>query len=415
MKKIATLVGSAALLAAAFVPAIAATNECVNSTTGPFSNNTCTIKNTDVITVNNVNDAQIKNYVTSNSNTGYNEASLNTLGGTIKTGDATNNTTVSSVANINTTNITSALGAASNRGENSITGPYSNNSAWIENEQRINLYNSNTATVKNNVDADSNTGYNKANTNTGPASVDTGDAWLGLLVNTHVNDNYNDIRGSAGGTGTNVAENLTTGPFSNNDVAIYNRFLANVTNVNDLQVKNYVDAGANTGYNEAKTNTLGGDIFTGDAAAGVGVNTEGNINTTRIAMALGGFNNYGSNSVTGPDGSGKDPSVWIENTREVTVDNWNNKCESHNADRIDKPLWSRWFGRDGGSDNLSEDHEGECNPDNLGVLNNVDSYSDTGYNLSNTNTGGGSVEAGFAELLQQVLVHMNDTLTEILP
>ena len=119
-------------------------------------------------------------------------------------------------------------------------------------------------------------------------------------------------------------------------------------------------------------------------------------------MALGGFTNHGENSVTGPDPDDEqDPKVWIENKREVVVDNWNNKCESHNADDLE--WWNPWKHR-----------KEECNPDNIGVFNDVEVDSETGDNEANTNTGGGSVMSGFAELMQQVLVHMNDTLTEIL-
>lgn len=417
MKKLATLVGSAVLLAVTIVPALAAGNNCENSTTGPLSNNTCTIINKDKVIVNNVNDAQIVNKVSTNANTGYNSASMNTLGGSITTGNATSNVTVGNVANINTTNVTAGLSAnGGNNGSNSITGPMSNNTIWLENKQRVEINNSNTATVFNKVDVDSNTGYNAANTNTGPASVTTGDARLGLRVDTHVNDNYNLIQGSAGG-GSNTAENMTTGPLSNNTVSIFNKYKAIVNNVNDLQVKNFVDAEANTGYNEAKTNTLGGSIDTGDSDAGVGVDTEGNINTTRVAMAMGGFDNNGSNSITGPGGEGPDPSIYIENTRKVEVNNLNNKCESHNADDRfgGRDHHHRGYGEYGtyGDDEHDDDKE-ECDVNDLGVFNFVESVSDSGNNAANTNTGGGGVVAGFAGLIEQVLTHLNDTLTEIL-
>src|SRR3990167_1680843 len=201
MKKFATLIGSAALLGLSLVPAIAATNDCSNSTTGPFSNNTCSITNSDTITVNNVNDARIRNDVDAKSNTGGNSTSYNTLGGSIVTGDATSNVTVSNVANINTTNITAALAAASqNSGSNSLTGPVSNNVARISNSFTADVYNSNQADVKNEVEVKSNTGNNDADYNTGPASITTGDAWLGLLVNNHLNDSLTAIRGGAGGS-----------------------------------------------------------------------------------------------------------------------------------------------------------------------------------------------------------------------
>ena len=129
MKKITTFLGAAALLAATLVPAFAAGNNCGNSTTGPFSNNTCTVNNSSNVTVNNVNDDKIVNNVRTVSNTGGNSASYNTLGGAITTGNASSNVTVSSIANINTTNVTAGFGGGSSSGVNEITGPYSRNNA----------------------------------------------------------------------------------------------------------------------------------------------------------------------------------------------------------------------------------------------------------------------------------------------
>lgn len=411
MKKFATIIGSAALLVSAIVPAIAATNDCSNSTTGPFSNNTCTIVNKDTIKVNNVNDAKITNNVSAKSDTGHNSASYNTLGGSINTGDATTNTTVSNVANINTTNITTAYaGGAHNLGGNSITGPYSDNTSKTVNKFSADVYNSNTAEVNNNVDTRSKTGYNDANYNTGPADINTGEAWVGTTVANHVNDSLTRILGGAGGNGSNEAENSTTGPFSNNTVSLRNTLNVDVNNVNDMYVRNNVDADANTGHNDANKNTLGGSIDTGDAFAGVGVDTEGNINSTLIAM--GGFtSNHGENSITGPGGEGDPNVVKIENKRDITVDNWNNKCESHNAD-------------DQLGENGHHDYEWSglfnrfvrkgCDVNNIGTFNNVDVSNSTGYNDADKNTGGGEVESGMADLWQQVLTHMNDVLTEIL-
>ena len=325
------------------------------------------------------------------------------MGGAIRTGNATTNVTVANVANVNTTNITAALsGSASNIGGNLITGPFSDNRSFITNNFIADVYNSNTASVKNDIEVESETGDNNADYNTGPAMIDTGNAWTSLLVGTHVNDSMTNILGGAGGLGRNFAENSTTGPFSNNTVALSNTFVAQVANVNDLQVRNKVEVEAETGDNSANKNTLGADILTGNAFAGAGVDTQGNINTTLIAM--GGFaDNEGSNNVTGPNGSGDPNDVFIDNTRVVQVDNWNNKCESHNADRLDYPLWwSRW------------NHKSEgCDPENLGVLNDVEVESETGDNESDYNTGGGAVDTGWAEVWQQVLTHLNDVVNDI--
>jgi hypothetical protein len=404
MKKIAILTNSIALFAVTLVPAFATTtvngNSCTNSTTGPLSSNSCTIKNDSDVKVNNVNDAVIKNDVTAKSNTGGNEASMNTLGGKIVTGDAKLSASVTSVANVNTTKITGGPSASGNVGGNAITGPMSNNIVWIDNNRNVDVWNSNTASVENEIDAKANTGDNEANLNTGLASVTTGNSLLGLTVGTHVNDSLTEIAAGAGGTGGNFAENSTTGPLSMNSVTIKNRSRVDVDNVNDMVVKNEVNAKSNSGDNEAKKNTLGGDITTGSAKAGVGVDTEGNLNDTEITLAMGAFANQGSNSVTGPGGTSDDPRIWIENNQDITVDNWNNKCKSHNADRL------------GDLNDNFRPIKG-CDVSDIGVFNDVEAKSDTGNNLGNLNTGGGDVMAGMSDLLQNVLVHMNDTLTTI--
>lgn len=387
MKKLATIAGAAALLAATLVPAFAV-NSCSNSTTGPYSNNTCTVNNSSNVTVNNVNDAQIVNTVRSSSTTGNNSASYNTLGGSITTGNATLNASVGSVANVNTTNVTAGFGGGNNTGVNEITGPFSNNTAYLNNDYRVDVYNSNTATVNNSVNATADTGSNNADYNTGPAIVRTGNAGLGVGVSNHVNDSLTAVALTGGVSGNNTAGNSTTGPFSFNDATVNNAANVAVNNVNDLQIENAVDVAARTGRNSASYNTLGGDITTGNAGAGVGVNSEGNINTTTVAMAMGSFSNDASSSVTGPESIN---SAYINNEKNVIFDNWNNKCQSHNAD----------------------DRFDDCDVNDLGVFNTIDSVTDAGSNVSDNNTGGGSVMAGWASLFQEVLTHLNDNLNMI--
>ena len=385
MKKIEKFVGAAALLAATLVPAFAAGNSCTNSTTGPSSNNTCSVTNTNTATVNNVNDAIIRNTVTAFSNTGNNSASNNTLGGNVTTGNASLNATVSSVANVNTTNLTVGMGSSSNSGINEITGPFSNNDAFVTNTRTANIWNSNTASVNNVVNATADTGSNRADNNTGPAVVRSGSASLGVNVLNHVNDSLTAVALGSGGTGNNTAGNSTTGPSSNNTATVTNTSDATVNNVNDLIINNIVDVLANTGRNRASNNTLGADITTGNAAAGVGVDNEGNINTTQVAMALGGFSQDASNGVTGPFSNN---DTFLTNTNTTLVENWNNKCRSHNA-----PI--------------------NCDPTDLGVFNVDNDVADSGSNIADNNTGGGDVIAGWASLWKNLLTHLNDSLTVI--
>lgn len=397
MKKITTFLGAAALLAATLVPAFAAGSNCGNSTTGPYSNNTCTINNSSNVTVNNVNDAQIVNTVRSVSNTGGNSASYNTLGGAISTGNASSNVTVSSVANINTTNVTAGFAGGSNSGVNEITGPYSDNDAYINNDYRVNTYNSNTATVNNSVNSTADSGNNNADYNTGPASVRTGNTVLGLLVANHVNDSFTAVSlGGSGSTSNNTVGNSTTGPYSlTNDAVVNNTADVNINNVNDLRVDNRVLTDSNSGRNSTSYNTLGGEILTGNATSDVGVNTEGNINTTAVSMALGSFTNDGSNGVTGPYSNN---SSYVNNARNVLIDNWNNKCQSHNADAR--------FGTPGAV-------PVPCDVNDLGIINDVNDSVDAGNNNGDYNTGGGVVTAGWSSLVESILSHLNDVLNQV--
>ncbi len=390
MKKIATFVGAAALLASTLLPAIAAGNSCGNGTTGPGSNNTCSVTNASNVTVNNVNDAQIRNNVTTTSNTGGNSASNNTLGGSIVTGNASQNSTVSSVANVNTTNVTAGFGGgAGNTGMNSVTGPFSNNTAEIFNTANVRVQNDNTASINNVVNATADTGNNRADNNTGPATIRTGNSLLNTVVGNHANDSLTQVAVSGAGAGGNTVGNSTTGPFSNNTADITNSANATINNVNDLLVNNNVTVRSRTGINSASNNTLGGDIVTGNATAGLGVNTEGNINTSGVAVAFGGFGNDASSNVTGPD-SVNNASVF--NLQDALVNNRNNKCSSEDIGRIG-------CGTPAGS--------------NLGVFNDVDATSDAGNSNADNNTGPGSVMAGWASLVQSVMTHLNDNLSQL--
>lgn len=402
MKKIATIAASIATLALAVVPAMAVGNNCSNATTGPFSTNNCTINNSSNVTVNNVNDAVIVNNVTSRSNTGGNRADYNTLGGSVTTGNATNNTTVQTVANVNTTNITGGPSMGSNTGTNNVTGPYSANDIYLQNALRTGVNNSNTAFVLNNVDTTANTGENSASYNTGPGSIRTGNSLLNTGVASHVNDNLTEINAGAGGSGGNTAWNATTGPFSANAVVINNDANVFVDNLNDMVVRNNVDADSNTGRNAANYNTLGGDITSGGAGAGVVVDSEGNITTTGIAVTLGGAANGGGTAVSGPESSN---AVYVNNAQDITVNNWNNKCRSHNASTIGYLL-----------DTLVSDadiREVNCRPWDLGVTNNVDVVSDTGSNSASYGTGPATVLDGASSLISSTLTHINDVLTRI--
>lgn len=375
MKKFVTFAGSIALLAATVLPAIAAGNSCGNATTGPLSYNTCSVNNTSNVTVNNTNNANINNTINAVSNTGGNSASKNTLGGSIHTGNATLNATLSTVANVSTTTVSGGPNGSGNTGFNSITGPQSDNRVAINNSRDVTVDNNNTANVDNTLNAVSDSGNNTADTNTGPAVIQTGQSRLNAVVSNHFNDSATGITGGAGGTGGNTASNDTTGPLTSglngwNTVNITNSANATVENDNDLNLNNTVDVLSRSGLNSASKNTLGGSITTGGSFGTVGIDSEGNISTTTVQMAMGGFANEGSNSVTGPM---SDNRTNLLNSLDITVNN----------------------------------------PNNSNVNNTDNDISDSGNNTADTNTGAGGVVSGLSDLVKTILNHFNDSLNLI--
>lgn len=370
MKKLVTIAGSIALLAATVLPVVATGNNCGNGTTGPLSDNYCTINNSSNVTVNNTNNATVTNNVTARSNSGGNSASMNTLGGSITTGNATLNATVSTVANVSTTTVTGGPAGAGNSGVNDITGPSSYNLIEINNTRKVKVNNYNDASVNNTVNVTANSGDNTADTNTGPASIQTGSARLSGSVGNHLNDSATGVSAGAGGTGGNSGANDTTGPLSDNYVTINNDAKAKVNNDNDLYLDNYLEALSRSGGNSASLNTLGGTIHTGGAGAGVGIGNEGNISTTTVQLAMGGFANDGSNGVTGPL---SDNRVDLLNKLKVKVNN-----------------------------------------PNYSYVSNYDyDVADSGNNTADTNTGVGGVFAGLSDLVKSLLNHLNDSMTVV--
>jgi len=371
MKKFISIAGSMAILAASVLPAIATGNNCVNETTGPISQNYCTVTNTNTVKVENENDADIKNDVKVSANTGHNSASMNTLGGAVVSGNASVNASLSNTANVNTTSVSGGPAASGNVGSNGITGPNSVNQIGITNSNNVEVENENDAHVDNKVVASVDSGWNRADTNTGPGYVYAGNADMNVGVVNRVNDSATAIVGGAGGVGGNQATNQTTGPISQNFVTVKNTSDIEVENENDMDVKNTVNAIANTGHNSASTNTLGGEIRSGNAVGDLGLETKGNINTTSVTSAMGGFANVSGNVDTGPMSFNQET---LTNTQGVEVENENKDADVSNFD--------------------------------------TDS-ADAGWNNADTNTGGGSVLAGMADLVKRICVYVNDSFTVV--
>ena len=262
---------------------------------GADSNNQANISQRSKTTVDQDNDADVTNNVTSNAKTGYNDARSNTGGDVnINTGKAETYTYVSTMANVNSARI-----ASDYYGDNQSASFYINgNGAGSQNQisatlaRTTDLEQDNEADVENNVEANAKTGKNDANLNTGgDVMIDTGKASVEAIVDNAVNFNYADldcgcvwdvhakIAGNGAGEESQTANKIKANLQSNQIVG----------QDNDADLDNNLeDLNAKTGYNDAESNTGEAEsdpsINTGDAYAGAAVENSGNVNTLGSMM-----------------------------------------------------------------------------------------------------------------------------------
>ena len=226
-------------------------------------------------------------------------------------------------------------------------GAGSDNWATVNQTSTTTVNQSNNANVTNNVDADADTGNNDANFNTGGVVViDTGNATTDINVANALNSNSANVNCcAAGGADVKISGN---GANSNNGVNLTTVNANSVNQANSAKVSNDIDSDADTGDNDALSNT-GGDVMivTGNAKANVSVSTTANVNSARIGGGLGASNPTASFVISG-NGAGADSYITA-------------LLVKHNA--IDQANYAH-------------------------VDNNVDADADTGYNDANFNTGG---------------------------
>lgn len=391
MKKIVSITSTIALVGSMLMPLASADNSSTNSITGYGSSNFSNVTNTNDVKVNNVSDTKIVNEVRTVSDTGGNSASYNTLGGAVSSGNAVNNVALSSTGNINTTTVKVGTEGGNVTG-NSITGALSTNTSDVTNANKVRVLNDNTAWIENEVDAKSLTGDNSASYNTGAGTAMSGNATTNVSAVTRTNDSATAVTLGMGGEGGNTGLNNTTGALSNNFATILNSNDVVVNNVSDARVLNHVDTMSATGRNFSSYNTLGGSVLSGNAATGVLLDTTGNINTTTLAIAMGGFANEAGSSITGAESTNVSG---VTNTNTFKVESRNNKGSSEDA-------------KDYCGDR-SHSHEKVC----WGVYNYDTDFSFTGDNSGSFNTGLASVLSGVATIQKTVKTWLNDTWTAI--
>jgi hypothetical protein len=304
---------AAAAFAIAVSPAIAAVNDTSVINSGDHVDVNSSTNTSSSTFVNNNNSAAVNQTVNASSNTGGNDANGNiSLGGagtSINTGAAAVNTALSVEANLNQTGISGGSTATSNLTDVVNTGDDLDVNTSANNANFVSVNNSNNAYVNQAVDAKANTGKNDANSNIGGGTINTSGAAVGTELGVKVNKNETAVGGLGAGSLTagslvNATSATNTGDWVDINTSANNSNAVFVSNYNSLYSDQYVNAKANTGYNDANSNIGGGDIHTGPAGVSTGASVEANHNATGIAGWLGSLSlsgNVGDFVNTGDD------------------------------------------------------------------------------------------------------------------
>jgi len=286
--KLTTAVSTAALLTGSVASVAFGTTTVTVSGNGADSNNDANVTVNTSKSIYQTNTANIQNNVNISSNTGDNTANKNTGGDvSIETGDANVSSSVSNSANSNVANVSCGGCPGDLNVSISGNGADSKNDAKVKVTDNTLLLQTNNATVKNNVDVDTNTGGNTANKNTdADVEISTGDSSVEVDVTNKVNQNVASLGGGNGGSVD--IEISGNGADSKNkaDVKLDNK--VKLWQTNNAKIANDVDVEANTGYNKANKNT-GGDVSmsTGDSDVEVAVTNEANSNALALDECCG--------------------------------------------------------------------------------------------------------------------------------
>lgn len=296
-----------------------------NSGNGANSHNTANSNSTNTDNTFQSNDGDIENNMVLNADSGHNDTNLNTGGDSnIHTGDANVSANVLTFLNNNLSgnvvlgvvnifgnlvgdiifqdpgsqNCSSCGGnlAATNSGN----GAGSDNTANTNSTNTNNTFQSNDATIENNLILDAQTGNNDVNGNTnGNSSVTTGNTsidanvlnianmniaggdvwlvivneagnWIGRILGAPEGSNFAGSVGTefmVGPNGEITAYNSGNGAGSTNQTNTNSNNTSNTTQTNNANVVNNINLSANTGGNSSSYNTGGNSsITTGDAA-----------------------------------------------------------------------------------------------------------------------------------------------------
>jgi len=259
-----------------------------NSNTGSGTNNEV---NVNVDSENNLainNRADINNNLNVNADTGNNEADRNTGLANVHTGDALAVLHARNIANVTLAGISSPWMNITSNLVNATTGVNSTNTinTNINDQRRLTILND--ADVNTAIGAVANTGFNTTNRNTLGGIVTTGSSRIDALIENLLNQTW--LIGSAYGDDPNYGidvdgGNVVTGAGSDNSTETNVDIEGNANIDNDADVDNSINANSNTGFNEANENTGGGEVYTGSADIGGGI--DNNVNQVEVSGNIG--------------------------------------------------------------------------------------------------------------------------------
>jgi len=284
---------------------------------------------------------------------------------------------------------TPAIASTESGASNNQTGADSYNNASVSVSNDVNITQGNTLVVTNSISINSNTGGNKADKNTGSASISTGDANASVDVST--SGNSNELTLNLGAMGDPSASNSKTGADSWNKAKVDVDNDVDVSQLNMAVVTNDVDAKANTGKNEANKNTGDASIDTGDSDVEVTVSTDVNNNDLTVD-GLGSGDLSASNEKTGADSWNKakvdvDNNLNIKQGNTLLVDNEVDVCVNTGKNEANKNTGGEPSIDTGDADVMvSLDTTGNSNEATVDASVDGDwstSNSDTGYNSDN--------------------------------
>lgn len=271
---------------------------------GTSSDNNVNLDTTHTNSVFQTNTANFNNRIDANARTGDNRANDNTGGDVmVRTGSATSDVTVNNAANANTAMI--GNGSGTHRG-GTLSATISGNGSRSDNTIDLDISNDSTivqdnnANFRNRIDANSRTGDNRADDNTGgDVTIDTGNARSMVDIDNMANFNSAssdcgcllDLTAKISGNGTESDNRLTAD--LTNDLSV---FQGEERSGNRARFDNLVDANSRTGDNRSDDNTGvphdGILVFTGNSTSDHTISNEANRNifgpSTGADFSLGG-------------------------------------------------------------------------------------------------------------------------------